>query len=168
MKTPLLYAAALAAAAALAGPAFAQAQGGGAAVTPEEDVRVNQLIVYGSDPCPASTRDDEITVCARRPESDRYRIPAPLRGTERPEHNSWAVRASELQYVGRTGIQSCSPVGPGGFTGCLSQLINQARAERQGADEVDWNALIERARQERLGRIDADAEAIEREQREPR
>ncbi len=165
MKTTLLYATALAAAG-LGGPAFAQAQGA-AAVTPEQDVRVNQLIVYGSDPCPASS-GDEITVCARRPESDRYRIPAPLRGTERPENNSWAVRASELQYVGRTGIQSCSPVGAGGFTGCLSQLINQARAERQGADEVDWNALIERARQERLGRIDADAEAIEREQREPR
>ena len=164
MKVLILAAAACAGLAAAA-PAAAQVQG--PPVTSEEDVRVNQLIVYGDDPCPPS-RPDEITVCGRLPESDRYRIPAPLRNTDRPENTSWAVRASELQYVGRTGIQSCSTVGPGGFTGCLSQLINQARAERQGADEIDWNALIEQARQERLGRIDAQSEAIEREQKQPR
>lgn len=164
MKTALLAAAALAGFT-LAGVAVAQT--GGAAITPVEDIKVNQLIVYGEDPCPQST-EDEITVCARRPENDRYRIPAPLRDADRPANTSWAVRATELQYVGRTGIQSCSPVGPGGATGCLSQFINQARAERQNADEVNWNALVERARQERLGRIDAESEAIDREQREPR
>jgi hypothetical protein len=161
MKTLLLTAAAFTGLT-IAGPAAAQtAQRETVPVTAEEDLKVNQLIVYGDDPCPASTRD-EITVCARRPENDRYRIPAPLRGTDRPENNSWAVRASELQYVGRTGIQSCSPVGPGGFTGCLSQFINQARAERQSADGVDWGAMVERARQERLGRIDAEADEEER------
>jgi hypothetical protein len=142
-----------------AAPAAAQRQN--VPVTAEEDLKVNQLIVYGNDPCPASTRD-EITVCARRPENDRFRIPAPLRGTNRPENTSWAVRATELQYVGRTGIQSCSPVGPGGATGCLQQIINQARAERQGADDIDWTALVERARQERLGRIDIEADEDER------
>ncbi len=147
-------------------PAVAQGQAAPAAAAGANDVRVNQLIVYGNDPCPQSA--DEITVCARRPESDRYRIPEALRDTESPASNSWANRALELQYVGRTGTQSCSPVGPGGATGCLTQLINQARAERQGADEVDWNAMIEQARQERLGRIDAEAEAIEREQARPR
>ncbi len=164
MKTAFSAAAALAGLF-LAGGAIAQT--GGTAITPVEDLKVNQLIVYGEDPCPQSTQD-EITVCARRPENDRYRIPAPLRDADRSENTSWATRALELQYVGRTGIQSCSPVGPGGATGCLSQFINQARAERQNADEVDWNALVERARQERLGRIDAESEAVEREQREPR
>ena len=163
MKTALLAAAAFGSIA-LASPVLGQSR----EVTPAgpDDVKVNQLIVYGNDPCPKTA--DEITVCARRPEQDRYRIPAPLRGREGPASESWANRATELQYVGRTGIQSCSPVGAGGATGCLAQLINQARAEREGADQVDWNAMIEQARQERLGRIDADSEAIEREQSQPR
>ena len=159
-----LFAAVAVTAMALAAPASAQGQS--AATPATEDLKVNQLIVYGNDPCPRSA--DEITVCARRPEADRYRIPAPLRGREGPASESWTNRALELQYVGRTGIQSCSTVGPGGATGCLTQLINQARAERQGADEVDWNAMIEQARQERLGRIDEQSDAIEREQSQPR
>jgi hypothetical protein len=167
MRTALFAAAAVAA---LFGAAPSSAQGAGqaAAAAPAgpDDVRVNQLIVYGTDPCPASA--DEITVCARRPEADRYRIPEPLRDREGPASNSWANRALELQYVGRTGTQSCSTVGPGGAHGCLQQLINQARAERQGAADVDWNAMIEQARQERLNKIDEQSEAIEREQSKPR
>jgi hypothetical protein len=152
----LYFAAAASAALAFGAPALAQS-----------DVKVNQLIVYGKDPCPQST-NDEITVCARRPENDRYRIPEQLRNVTDPANNSWANKALELQYVGRSGIGSCSPSGPGGATGCMQQLINQARAERAGSPDVDWNALIEQARQERLGRIDAQAEVIEREQSKPR
>ena len=127
----------------------------------EEDVSVNQLIVYGDDPCPQST-GDVITVCARRPENDRFRIPENLRTTSDPESNSWSNRAIELSYVGRTGTESCSPVGAGGFTGCFNQIVAAARAERSGRDEVNWNRLIEQARQERLGRIDERAEEDER------
>ena len=144
----------------LAAPAAAQR-------TAADDGKVNQLIVYGEDPCPQST-DEEITVCGRLPESDRYRIPEVLRNVTDPANTSWANKALELQYVGRTGIGSCTPVGPGGAIGCLQQLINQARAERGGGDLVDWNAMIEQARQERLSRIDAEAEAVEREQAQPR
>ena len=39
---------------------------------------VAEIIVYGSDPCPRST-DDQVVVCARRPEAERYRIPESLR-----------------------------------------------------------------------------------------
>jgi hypothetical protein len=152
----LYFAAAAGAALAFATPASAQA-----------DVKVNQLIVYGKDACPQSTQD-EITVCARRPETERFRIPEQLRNVADPANNSWANKALELQYVGRSGIGSCSPSGPGGATGCLQQFINQARAERAGSPDVDWNAMIEQARQERLGRIDAQAEVIEREQSKPR
>lgn len=126
-----------------------------------DDLRVNQLIVYGDDPCPQST-EAEITVCARRPESDRYRIPENLRTADDPESNSWTNRAIELSYVGRTGTESCSPVGAGGFTGCFNQIVAAARAERANRDEVNWNRLIEQARQERLGRIDEQAEEEER------
>ena len=141
-----------------------------AAQDPEEsgpriEPRISQLIVYGDDPCPGST-EDEIVVCARKPEGERYRIPEELRGLDDPRSESWANRATELQYVGRSGIGSCSPVGPGGMIGCFEQLVLEARAERAVRPSVTWNRLIEEARRERLGRIDAEAEAIEREQQE--
>jgi hypothetical protein len=93
--------------------------------------KVSEIIVYGTDPCPRSTVD-EVVVCARKPEADRYRIPERYRqsGT-RQQRESWANRATAFETYGRTGINSCSPVGPAGFTGCTQQLINQAFKERQ-------------------------------------
>jgi hypothetical protein len=162
---PLLAPAALAALFALAAPASAQtAAAAGPAAPAAAQERVNQLIVYGNDPCPQST-DEEIIVCARRPESDRYRIPEDLRGNPNdPGNQAWTNRATELQYVGRAGTGSCSPVGPGGMTGCYSDMVRAARNERAGSPGATWEALIEEARRERLGRIDADAAAIEEEQ----
>jgi hypothetical protein len=90
---------------------------------------VSEIIVYGNDPCPRST-DDDIVVCARRPETERYRIPERFRSTgPRQTREAWANRARALETVGATGINSCSPVGPAGFTGCLTQVIRQARGE---------------------------------------
>ena len=163
-------------AALLAGPALAQQPGvpapEAAAAAPQADVpdaepgpeaRINQVIVYGEDPCPQSTSYDEIVVCARLPDEDRYRIPENLREDPNdPVNQSWANRAIELSYVGRTGTESCSTVGGGGFTGCFGQLVRQARAERAGRDEINWNRLIEEAREERLRRID-EAEAEDEE-----
>jgi hypothetical protein len=149
---------------AFAGPAFAQ----GAAPAPAGEARVNQLIVYGDDACPPST-DEVITVCLKLNESERYRIPPDLRGDPMaPENQSWGSRAVELQYVGRSGIGSCSPAGGGGATGCFNEIVRRARAERAADPRADWNALIDKARQERLGRIDADAAAEEEEANPPR
>jgi hypothetical protein len=92
--------------------------------------RVSQLIVYGADPCPPST-SEEIVVCARRSEDERYRIPEPLREQGQRRAQSWAANARSLEYVGRTGIQSCSTVGPGGFTGCWAEMMRQAREDRR-------------------------------------
>jgi hypothetical protein len=92
--------------------------------------RVSQLIVYGADACPPSTAE-EIVVCARRPEDDRYRIPEPLREAGQRRERSWAENARALEYVGRTGIQSCSTVGPGGFTGCWAEMMRQAQEDRR-------------------------------------
>lgn len=92
--------------------------------------RISEIIVYGTDPCPRST-DDEVVVCARKPEAERYRIPEKLRsGGSLQSKQSWANRAVALETYGKTGINSCSPVGPGGFTGCSQQLIGQAFKER--------------------------------------
>jgi hypothetical protein len=93
--------------------------------------RVTHVTIYGRDACPRG-QGDEIVICARRPETERYRIPKALRdqpGTD-PESTSWAERAQSLEYVGRTGTESCSTVGPGGFTGCWSQMVRAARQER--------------------------------------
>ncbi len=121
---PLAATAALAGGlAALATPAAAQSS------------RVSEIIVYGNDPCPRST-DDDIVVCARKPESERYRIPERLRtGGPRQTREAWANKARALETVGATGINSCSPVGPGGFTGCLVQVVKQARQESNEAVE---------------------------------
>jgi hypothetical protein len=153
----------------LAMPAFAQQPGvpapeAAAAAPTGAEPRVNQLIIYGEDPCPPGN-NDEIIVCARLPEGDRFRIPPNLRDNPNdPANNSWANRALELSYAGRTGTDSCSTVGGGGFTGCFNQLVRQARAERAGRDEVNWNQLIEAARRERMRRIDnAEVEDLEAE-----
>ena len=150
MKIPLIAAAA--AAAMLGVPASAQVAA---------EPKVNQLIVYGDDVCPPST-DDEIIVCARKPEGDRYRIPENLRNDPNdPRSESWANRAIELSYVGRTGTESCSTVGAGGFTGCFNQILGQARAERRDNEGVNWARMIEEARQRRLARIDDEAREAE-------
>ena len=111
--------------AALPAPAAAQAQ-----------PNVAEIIVYGNDPCPRST-DDQVVVCARRPETERYRIAPKLRQSGTPQQmESWAVRSKSLETAGATGINSCSPVGPAGYTGCLQKLIKESRGERkQQADE---------------------------------
>ena len=131
-----------------------------------DDIPVNQLIVYGDDACPST--EEEITICVRLTEDDRYRIPETLRNNPNdPANQSWTNRAIELSYVGRTGIGSCTPVGPGGTAGCFNQIVQQARAERAGSEQVNWNRLIEEARQERLSQIDAAARAEEEAERPP-
>ena len=111
--------------AALPEPAAAQAQ-----------PNVAEIIVYGADPCPRST-DDQVVVCARRPEAERYRIPPNMRQSGTPqEMESWARKSQSLSTVGATGINSCSPVGPAGYTGCLMRVIQEAKGERkQTADQ---------------------------------
>ena len=94
---------------------------------------VSEIIVYGSDPCPRST-DDNVVVCARRPEAERYRIPERFRtGGPRQLRETWVNKARQLETVSATGTNSCSPVGPGGFTGCLTQVINQAKQQSREA-----------------------------------
>jgi hypothetical protein len=93
--------------------------------------RVREIEVFGTDPCPRST-DDDVVICARKSEKDRYRIPEKLRQSGNYQsRQSWANRAIAFESYGKTGINSCSPVGPAGYTGCAQQLINQAFKEQQ-------------------------------------
>ena len=105
------------------------AVGGAAAAQETTKDKISEIIVYGTDPCPRST-DDQVVVCARKPEGERYRIPERLRaGGSVQSRQAWAVRAKSFETVGRTGINSCSAVGPGGSSGCLQRIINEARDE---------------------------------------
>ena len=66
-----------------------------------------------------------------------------------------------MEYVGRSGTESCSPVGAGGATGCFAQLARLAKAERQALDNASWKDLVAAERAKRLSTIDADSKAIE-------
>jgi hypothetical protein len=123
------------------------------------DEKVNQLIVYGDDPCPVSTAE-QITVCARKDEAERFRIPAPLRDNPTdPRNQSWTDRVKAYETVGAAGINSCSPVGSGGASGCTTRLIQDAYAEKKQGSDVQFGKLIEEERQRRMSTIDKDAAA---------
>jgi hypothetical protein len=156
-RTPALFLSALALA--IAAPAFAQAgappaDGGGGE-------RVNQVVVYGDDPCPQA-QGDEIVVCGRLDESERYRIPEPLRNNPNDARNeSWTSRVRSVERIGRFGTDSCSPTGLGGFTGCVNQLIADARAERNQQQGTSWTNAVSDARRERMQGFDAASEQVE-------
>ena len=126
------HAAPLAIAALMTG--FAAVQPVSAQTTPNSD-RVNEIIVFGTDPCPRST-DDQVVVCKRVGEEERFRIPERLReGGSLQQRQAWANKVRSIERVGRTGIQSCSPVGPAGYTGCMEQMIKQAKEESKESIE---------------------------------
>lgn len=111
---------------------------GGLAVLPattalaETGERVSTLVVYGDDPCPKGEGDD-IVVCARKPESERYRIPKQIRKKPAPEGGpGWASQVAEMEEAGRAVIPgSCSVNGSYGFTGCTAEMLRQWFAERR-------------------------------------
>jgi hypothetical protein len=122
--------------------------------------RVNTVIVYGDDACPPST-GEEIVVCARLDEGERYRIPEALRQVDNPANESWANRVRSFETVGDFGPMSCSPVGAGGELGCTAQMIAAAYAERRTGPGIRAGELIAAAREERLAGIDAEAAATQ-------
>jgi hypothetical protein len=147
MRPSIVATAAVAAILGLAAPATSQN-------APEP--KVNQLIVYGDDKCPEST-DDTITVCARKDEGERFRIPAPLRESSSPANEAWTNKVAAYETVGRSGTMSCSPAGAGGATGCLGKLIDAAYAEKKIAPDVRFGELIAAERAKRLSTIDQEA-----------
>jgi hypothetical protein len=120
------------------------------------EAKVNQLIVFGEDPCPVS-EDDTITVCARKAESERFRIPEELRESFSPQNEAWNNKVLAYERVMKTGTMSCSPTGAGGWTGCSGQLIDQAYAEKESAPELRFSELIAAEREKRLSTIDQEA-----------
>ncbi len=100
--------------------------------------RQKVVTVFGTDPCPKSTDPDEIIVCTRRPDADRYRIPPTVRDDTKPDGpfeggNRKALLGDASGGAGG-GIGSCSAVGPGGGTGCNQAIQDQYRAARKAGD----------------------------------
>lgn len=127
MKTPLLWLL----------PVLIVAAAAPVSAAPEADERIQALVVYGSDPCPQSD-DGSIVVCARKPESERYRIPKELRDKARAEKMlqvggpGWANNVQSLEAAGQVLLpNSCSAVGSNGFGGCSQAALRQWFAERQ-------------------------------------
>lgn len=94
--------------------------------------RAETLVVYGDDPCP-EVEGDEIVVCARKPEDERYRIPKELRGKDdEPMETSFASRMAAVEEATRdTWGAGCSVVGSGGLNGCFAESLRRWLAERQ-------------------------------------
>lgn len=134
------------------------------ATGPQDTEKVKQVFVYGDDPCPTSS-GSEIVVCARMPDNDRYRIPKTLRDNpDAPANQSWVNRARSIEYVGASGVNSCSPTGGGGFTGCFAKIAKEAKEERKTMlGSASWADAVAAARAKRLAKIDPDSERIEAE-----
>jgi hypothetical protein len=98
----------------------------------EPDEHVLSIVVYGDDPCPTSP-DGSIVVCARKPESERYRIPKALRKkAETPVVQGWPAMVQTQDAASRAVMpNSCSPIGSNGQTGCTMAMLRQWFAERQ-------------------------------------
>lgn len=139
----------IALAAAFATPAMAQ----------DEDTKINQIFITADEECPASTATT-ITVCGRL--DDPYRIPKELRQTESRAAEPFEDRVRTYEMMTDSGIQSCSPTGAGGFTGCTQEMIRNAYGEKAAADSIRFTQLIEGARQERLSEIDDEAADTQR------
>ncbi len=142
-----------------AAPAWAQEPEAAPAAADAE--KINMVIVYGNDKCEESNADT-INVCARLSESDRYRIPTPLRDDiNNPRKEAWTQRVLAYEYVGREGTMSCSPTGGGGFTGCGLKEIDAAYAEKEQDPGLAFGRMIAAERKKRLAAIDAEAELVE-------
>lgn len=125
----------LIAALAVAAPALAQSSLKPPASSDGTQPRQKFVTIFGNDACPKSTDPDEIIICTKRPDEERYRIPPGVRaegvkpGSAR---NSELVRGSAAGGAGGS-IGSCTPVGPGGGTGCNQQMQDAYRAEKKAA-----------------------------------
>lgn len=136
----LLAALALPIAARAQSPVVTAAAPAAAAQPVDNDAKTISIVVYGNDPCPPG-KNDEIVVCAREPESERYRIPKRFRGKKEQAApgNAWGNKVQSADDASRTaaGIpNTCSAIGSGGQTGCYQHFVTQsAQARRQQKDD---------------------------------
>ena len=119
---------------------LATAAAGVALVAPQPahaQARDRVLIIYGDDKCPESN-GEEIVVCRRQPESERYRDPLRNQRSEGSMPRQAELAASpgvNGTGVNPTGVGSCSATGPGGASGCFKAAAQKARQENKEKGE---------------------------------
>lgn len=105
-----------------------------------------QIVVFGADPCPQSDDPEEIVVCARLPEGERFRIPKRLREQkpeDAPAELAWGSRVDAMNSLTRfSRPNSCSVVGSGGQTGCTSVRLDQWFAERRAMKAAEKEGQV--------------------------
>src|SRR3546814_18041724 len=108
-------------------PAIAQQQ-----EQPEKPRQVRSVVIYGDDPCPEG-KEGEIIVCARKPESERYRVPEEVRKAPQPPPaaRSWKERADIVEDATQaTRPNTCSTVAAVGQNGSPTEILKQCRPQQ--------------------------------------
>lgn len=97
------------------------------------------LFLYGDkEKCPTDANGNEIVVCVRKPAGERFRIPKEIRPESiKREYQSFAVRQDGINDTGAAGIGSCSTIGAGGQTGCITQQNRRWKRERNAQKEAE-------------------------------
>ena len=71
--------------------------------------KINQVIVYGEDKCEQSS-PDEIVVCSRLPETERYRVPQIFRGGSPLDPRSAPMKPTNcVTMISGPGVVSAMP-----------------------------------------------------------
>ena len=83
--------------------------------------------------CRLREQRDEVVVCGRRDAQRRYQVTDPDAPFD-PSGPVDSVARERSRWVeeGDVGIQSCSAVGPGGWTGCAVKQWKRARQQHKG------------------------------------
>ncbi|MBB4838091.1 MULTISPECIES: hypothetical protein [Sphingomonas] len=112
-----------------------------AAAHAQSSAQNSVLIIYGNDKCPTNSNGEEIVVCKRLDEAERFRIPSNLRDQGGPPQKteSWAVRSQDAVTAGNFGTGSCTSVGANGSTGCFVKRATAARAETRARRKAEQN-----------------------------
>ena len=81
---------------------------------------------------------DEVIVCADRNRRSRFRLPDTSGDPFDPAGDTKSVMNERVGWAaeGDVGTQSCSPVGPGGWTGCMVKGWKESRDQTQWGKNV--------------------------------
>ena len=95
------------------------------------DAPVDRLRIMPDD-CPVGGNSDEIVVCGRRDQDERFRLPLRAERFD-PKGPIDSVSRERNRLLGGHGggLGSCTNIGPNGMTGCLNHNV-WARREQFG------------------------------------